>query len=54
MDLNSLIKGFSTYWYIVYTYLAGYRVLRVFSTKWGLGERALHLHLYHVSVLFVV
>eukprot|EP01048_Picozoa_sp_COSAG05_P042116 COSAG05_NODE_22562_length_264_cov_0.618182_1_plen_81_part_10 len=38
MDLNSLIQGFSTYWYTVYTYLAGYRVFRVFSTKWGTGD----------------
>ena len=34
-DLNSLILGFGMYWYTVYTYLAGYRVLRVSSTKWG-------------------
>ena len=32
------------YWYTVYTYLAGYRVFRVFSTKWGTARAPRRAH----------
>ena len=41
-DLNSLIQGFSTYWYTVYPYLARCNVLRPFCTKWGTGGLAVN------------